>query len=131
MAAAIIENAPNLILDVKNNDGNTPLEIALTNGKIMFTLCFLIIDYSLISFLDAPKVARLIIEHDADISQTDDNGCNLMHRECSNQKTDRIFKSIVIKALIDRGMDVNAQNNDGDTCLHIIFGNNHSINVGF
>lgn len=70
-------------------------------------------------FEDSEKIARLLIESGANISELDANGNTLLHQIIENR--DLIYKSseVIVKALIDQGLNVNAQNNDGDTPLHL------------
>lgn len=70
-------------------------------------------------FLDSPDIARVLIECGADISQIDDNGNTFLHRIVYSIRFRQPYK-IVVRELIDHGVNVNAQNNAGDTPLHLV-----------
>lgn len=70
------------------------------------------------SFKDSPQVAKLLIEMGANVSEIDANGNTLLHRILNDRHFESSYE-IIIRALIDNGVDVNAQNNDGDTPLHL------------
>lgn len=78
-----------------------------------------LLQFSVFFLEDSPKIAKYLIEHGANINEIDHNGNSLLHQILYNRAKYDEGQLIIIKALIDRELDVNSQNNDGDTGLHL------------
>jgi ankyrin repeat protein len=59
----------------------------------------------------------LLVAHGADINARDFNGNTLLHSICKGHLID---KSKILDAMLQLGVDVNQQNNQGQTCLHLL-----------
>ncbi|MDH5381919.1 MAG: ankyrin repeat domain-containing protein, partial [Cyclobacteriaceae bacterium] len=57
-------------------------------------------------------MSMLLLEKGAPLSYISRKGETLLHLACENEKTD------VARVLINKGLDVNAQDNDGETPMH-------------
>jgi ankyrin repeat protein len=80
-------------IDSKNKDGLTPLQLMIK------------------SYLVEQKIVELLLDHGASLKAVDKTGKKIIHIAYP--------KPSVIKLLICRGVEVNAQDNDGNTRLHL------------
>ena len=62
--------------------------------------------------INGKEVASILLDH-MDLSYTDEHGNNLLHRECIRGDVE------LIQMLLEKGMDVNAKNNQGLTPLRL------------
>jgi hypothetical protein len=60
------------------------------------------------------EIVNLLVEHNANVNQKDDNGRTPLHMAVMFGDED------IIKLLISKGADVNEKNNEGETPLHVL-----------
>lgn len=89
----------NVELDAKNESGQTPLFLAVNNGK--------------------KDVVELLLASGANVNAVDINGLTVLSLACENGFLD------LVKLLIKRGAGVNAKNKYHETPLHIATQNAH------
>lgn len=95
-------------INVKDNEGNTPLILAIDSNHI--------------------SIASFLLKNSANVNAKNEKGQNSLHLLCSNMN----FKNTVADMLIENGLDINAQDNAGKTILHCalenFFAKNEMIN---
>ena len=64
-------------------------------------------------------IAIQLIRHGADVHSASDDGVRAIHIACTKPKFEK-----VVQMLLDRGADPNVVDDEGDTPLHVVAGNN-------
>lgn len=120
----LIEKAADI--NVKNNSGETPLSLALVNGKLnksYLNIALLLIDkgadlrerdyLSIAVANDHTDIVQHLIKKGVDVNVTDNFGESLLYRSLGSGQLE------IARILIENGADVNAQNKDGETALFL------------
>jgi ankyrin repeat protein len=94
-----IIDADTTLLESKDEDGKTPLNIA----------CFMIRN----GFAREPEIAKFLISRGANVNSSSNDGFTPLYGACTGSGPD--FD--LVKQLIAKGANVNAKNNDGSTAL--------------
>lgn len=94
-----------LDINSQNNQGKTPLLIACEDGAY-------------------PQI-MILIENGADVKISDNENNTILHLAILNITDDFDY---VLNAFVSKGLDINSQNKDGNTGLHILAGNKEISN---
>lgn len=102
-------------IDVRDNSGWTPLFCACSRGRLQ--ICeFLLAEGNFPGFY---LFHRPNLPTGADTSITSNDKASVLHYFVRNKFEDNIMASKILQAMVANGADVNCQNINGETALHI------------
>ena len=118
-----------IALDCRDNEGNTPLMIAVNGGfyeigKVLLDRgaalsCKNLNGYTALHFAKNVDVLRILVQRGADVNARENSGRTALHFAASVE---------MARILLEQGADVNAKDDTGQTILHHIAKNDQFLN---